>query len=147
MGPISIFTTTIHRQNVCLWEDLIIYLPLQPFLILRNLSLFEPCIPHSFQNITESQILQNKSSGRQVSHSGHVVTIERCFVGSRVVYHCQWCLSVRDREKELEKDWWIERGGGENTKIFLNVILQHVRDDSGFSRQNFGRYGFCRFFA
>ena len=24
------------------------------------------------------------------------------FVGSRVVDQCQWCLSVRDREKEIE---------------------------------------------
>ena len=28
----------------------------------------------------------------------------------------------------------------ENTKIFLNGILRHVRDDSGFSRPNVGRY-------
>ena len=31
----------------------------QPFRILQNLSAFESCIPHSSQNITESQILQN----------------------------------------------------------------------------------------
>ena len=53
----------------------------QPFRILRNLSAFEPCIPHSSQNITESQILQSKSrfppNGCQVSHSGHVVMVER----------------------------------------------------------------------
>ena len=94
-------------------------------------------IPHSpqmAQNITESQILQNKSgfppNGCQVSHSGHVVTVERWFVGSHGVYHCQWCLSVRDREKYIET--------GDQT--FLNVILHHVRDDSGFSRPNVGRY-------
>ena len=30
----------------------------------------------------------------------------------------------------------------ENTKTSLNVILHHVRDDSGFSRPNVGRYDF-----
>ena len=29
----------------------------------------------------------------------------------------------------------------ENTNTFLNGILHHVRDDSGFSRPNVGRYG------
>ena len=51
-------------------------------------------------------------------------------MGSHGVYHCQWCLSVRDREKYIET--------GDQT--FLNVILHHVRDDSGFSRPNVGRY-------
>ena len=34
----------------------------------------------------------------------------------------------------------------ENTKTFLNGILHHVRDDSGFSRPNVGRYVFFIFF-
>ena len=69
-------------------------------------------------------------------------------MGSFVVYQCQWCLSVRDREKEnetgdgqmhrtRESPWRLFR---ENTKSFLNVILHHVRDDSGFSQPNVGRY-------
>ena len=62
------------------------YFICQPFRILRNLSAFQPCIPHSAfskyyaSQITnyESQILQNKSrfppNGCQVSHSasGHL---------------------------------------------------------------------------
>ena len=91
-------------------------------------------IPRSPQNVTESPILQNKSgfspNGCQVSHSGHVVTVERLFVGSHGVYHYQLCLSVRDRDKYIET--------GDQT--FLNVILHHVGDDSGFSRPNVGRY-------
>ena len=71
-------------------------------------------------------------NGCQVSHSG------------------QWCLPVRDREKELETgDGQMsrtrERGSlwrlfRENTKTFLNGILHHVRVDSRFSRPNVGRY-------
>ena len=53
-----------------------------------------------------------------------------------VVYQCQWCLSVRDREKDIEtkdrqmnRTW--ERGSlarlfRENIKTFLNDILRHV---------------------
>ena len=69
---------------------------------------------------------------------------------SHIVYHCQWWLSVRDREKGIETgDGQMNRTREreslwrlftENTKILLNVILHHVRDDSGFSRPNVGRY-------
>ena len=71
-------------------------------------------------------------------------------MGSHVVY--QWCLYIRDREKEIaietadgQMNRTRERGEtvellSENSKTFLNVILHHVRDDSGFSRTNVGRY-------
>ena len=73
-------------------------------------------------------------------------------MGSRVVYHCQWCLSIRDREKEIEtgdrkvnRTW--ERGSlwklfRENTKTSLNGILRHVGDDSRFNPPNVGRHAF-----
>ena len=70
---------------------------------------FEPCIPHLSQNITDSQIVQNKyrfaPNRCYVSHSGQVITIERLFV----VYYCQWCLSVRGR---AGADLRILGGGG-----------------------------------
>ena len=97
----------------------------QPFCILGNLSTFELCILHSSQNITELQILQNKS---------------RDSLQMDVVYHC---LSVREREKEIgtgdgpmnrtRESGSLWRLFMENTKTFLNVNLHHVRDDSEFS--------------
>ena len=60
-------------------------------------------IPHSSQNMTESQILQNKSkfppNGCQVSHSGHVINTERQFVGT-VVYIPLQNVPVRQGQRE-----------------------------------------------
>ena len=58
-------------------------------------------------------------------------------MGSHVVYQCKWCLSVRDREKEIETGdgqmnktrkgelWKLFR---ENTKTFLNVTFGMIPD-------------------
>ena len=50
--PTELFCSTLHT---C-----------QPFRILPNVSTFEPCNPHSSQNITESQILQISLDSHQM---------------------------------------------------------------------------------
>ena len=62
----------------------------------------------------ESQILQFyrislDSHQMDVKSSIRGIIVHR-FVGSHVVYQCQWCLSVRDREKK------IETGGGQMSR-------------------------------
>ena len=136
-------------MEVC---DICRFVCLHTFRILWNLSAFQPCILHSFQNITESQILQNQyrfpPNGCQVSHSGYVVMVER-FVGSHVVYQCQRCLSVRDREKQIDTgdrqmNRTRERGSlwrfRQNTNYIPECHSSSRWVDSGFSRPNVGRY-------
>ena len=112
-------------------------------------------IPYSSQNVTESQILQNNNrfppNRCQVSHPGHVVMVERWFVGSHRLYQCQWCLSVTESGTEIE----IETGDGQMNRTretgSLGGYLERISnipewhslprwDDSGFSQPNVGRY-------
>ena len=62
------------------------------------------------------------------------LSLEKDDLWALVVYQCQWCLLVRDREKEIQTgDGQMNRtrkgGGGlwklfrENTKTFLNVTF------------------------
>ena len=48
----------------------------------------------------------------------------------------------RQRLRQETEDEGEGRLFREKIKTFLNVILHHVRDDSGFSRPNVGRYVF-----
>ena len=48
-----------------------------------------------------------------------------------------------NRRRERGSLWRLFR---ENTNTFLNVILHHVWDDSGFSQPNVGRQDFLSWF-
>ena len=133
------------------------YLPIQPFRIRRNLSAFEPCIPHSSQHNKYDILLRNHTiyrmsrsppNGCQVSSSArcHGQKMICGLMLYTIVNVCQ-CAIVRTERRRLqlrqETDRWIDRGRAgrlwkvfrENTKTFMKLILRHVRDDSGF-RQN-----------
>ena len=119
----------VSQQTSNLWEAVKVspYLPLLPTLPYSAESF---CIGTSnfvtSQNITESQILQNKSrfpanwmsrlSFRARCHRRKLYTIAK------------WCLSVRDREKEIDK------GDGQMTRMGEGVCggyLERIPKHSG----------------
>ena len=100
------------------------------FRILQNLSTFEPCIPHSSQNITESQILQNKYLD---FHQMDVKSLIHCTLSRSkddlwvvMLYTNGACPSGTERKRlRQETDRWIERGRGGGEGSYLERIPKH----------------------
>ena len=106
----------------------------QPFRILRNLSVFVPCIPHSSQNIMESQILQFY----RVSLDSHQMDIKSLIKGTLSMSKDDlWvvmfytiangaCQSGTERKRlRQETDRRVEQGRGGAWGGYLQRIPKH----------------------